>query len=104
MSVFGITQVPAVHLKFVAIIYVFLVQAASVGFVSLIPIALSLRVAVAVDADMTVWVIHVLLTQIVESLGTVVTEYAIHSVTNLQPSNLHPLLLAQFVAFSSSLV
>lgn len=94
-------QVSAVHLKFVAIIHVFLVQAASVGFVPLIPIALSLRVAAAVDADITVSVIHVLLTQIVESLSTVVTENArtIQSVTNLQP-----LLLAQFVAFSSSFV
>ena len=99
-------HVSAVHWKFVAIIHVFLVQAASVGFVPLIPIALSLRVAVAVDADMTVWVIHVLLTQIVESLSTVVTENArtVHSVTNLQSSNLQPLLLAQLVAFSSSLV
>ena len=94
-------HVSAVHWKFVAIIHVFLVQAASVGFVPLIPIALSLRVAAAVDADITVSVIHVLLTQIVESLSTVVTENArtIQSVTNLQP-----LLLAQFVAFSSSFV
>ena len=52
-GVLSMTQVPAVHLKCVAIIFVFLVQAASVKFVPLIPIVLSLRVAVAVDADLT---------------------------------------------------
>ena len=100
-GVLGMTQVPAVHLKCVAIIYVFLVQAASVKFVPLIPIALSLRVAVAVDADLTVWVIHVLVTQIVDYMSTVVTENArtIQSVIILQP-----LSSGQCVAFSSSLV
>jgi len=102
-GVLGMAQVPAVHLKCVAIIYVFLVQAASVGFVPLIPTAPSLRVAVAVDADLTVWVIHVLVTQIADSisLSSVVTENArtIHSVMIL----LQPLSSAQCVAFSSSL-
>ena len=103
-GVISMTQVPAVHLKCVAIIFVFLVQAASVKFVPIIPIAPPLRVhsvAVAVDADLTVWVIHVLVTQIVDSMSTVVTENArtIQSVMILQP-----LSSAQCVAFSSSLV
>ena len=96
-----LTQVPAIHLKCVAIIYVFLVQAASVGIVPLIPTAPSLRVAVAVDADLTVWVIHVLVIQIVDWLSPVVTENArtIQFVIILQP-----LSSGQCVAFSSSLV
>ena len=100
-GVLGTTQVPAVHLKFVAIIFVFLLQAASVKFVPVIPIAPPLRVAVAVDADLNVRVIHVLVTQIVDSLSPVVTENArtIQSVMILQP-----LSSGQCVAFSSSLV
>ena len=100
-GVLGMTQVPAVHMKCVAIIFVFLVQAASVKFAPIIPIAPPLRVAVAVDADLTVRVIHVLVTQIVDSLSTVVTENArtIQSVMILQP-----LSSDQCVEFSSSRV
>ena len=99
-GVLGMTQVPAVHVKCVAIIYVFLVQAASVLFVPLIPTAPSLRVAVAVDADLSVLVIHVLVIEIVDPLP-VVTENArsIQTVILLQP-----LSSAQCVAFSFSLV
>lgn len=52
--------------KFVAIMNVFLVQAASVGFVPRIPIALSLKVVVRVDADLTVWDIYILPNQTVD--------------------------------------
>ena len=70
------------------------------GFVPLIPTAPSLRVAVAVDADLSVLVIHVLVTEIVDPLP-VVTENArtIQTVILLQP-----LSSAQCVAFSFSLV
>lgn len=44
----------------------FLVQAASVGFVPWIPIALSLKVVVRVDADLTVWDIYILPNQTVD--------------------------------------
>lgn len=43
-----------------------LVQAASVGFVPRIPIALSLKVVVRVDADLTVWDIYILPNQTVD--------------------------------------
>ena len=52
--------------KFVATMTVFLVQAASVGFVPWIPIALSLKVVVRVDADLTVWDIYILPNQTVD--------------------------------------
>ena len=48
---------------------VFLVQAASVGFVPWIPIALSLKVVVRVNADLTVWGIYILLNQTVDHLN-----------------------------------
>lgn len=46
-----------------------MVLAASVGFAPWIPIALSLKVVVRVDADLTVWDIYILPNQTVDHLN-----------------------------------
>lgn len=70
VGVLSLTQVLVVlKFKFVAKMNVFLVLAASVGFAPWIPIALSLKVVVRVDADLTVWDIYILLNQIADHLN-----------------------------------